>query len=112
MRGDDGRATLIAFLKEFKQIEVLLVCEPVGALIVETEQLDAGQFVDQLREAPIKGQCMDSPGTPTCSTTCQRITCACDQVQGRAHLDPERLHLVGPGHCAAVIVGQDDNRDV
>jgi hypothetical protein len=55
LRGDDGRATLIAFLEKLKQIEALLIRKPMGAPVVENEELDAGQFVDQLWEPPIKG---------------------------------------------------------
>ena len=61
---DDGRAPLVAFLEEFKQVEVLLICEAVGAPVVENEELDAGQLVDQLWEAPIEaghGHILEEP---------------------------------------------------
>ena len=52
--GDERGFSPVALLKDFQQIEALLIVEAVGAPIVEDQQLDTGEFVDQPWEAAIE----------------------------------------------------------
>ena len=65
--GDDCRASLVTFLKEFEQIKPLLISEAMGAPIIENEQLDPGELVDQSGETAIKtghGHVLKKPWHP------------------------------------------------
>ena len=52
--GNQGGFSAVALFEDFQEIEALLVIEGVGAPIVEDEQLDAGELVDEAREAAIE----------------------------------------------------------
>src|SRR5690606_40026142 len=64
---DLGRAPLIAFFEEFEQVEALLVGQAVGAPVIENEELNTGQFINQLWKAPIEaghGHVLEEPRHP------------------------------------------------
>jgi len=52
--GDERGFSPVALLKDFQQIEALLIA--VGAPIVDNQQLDTGEFVDQPWEAAIEAR--------------------------------------------------------
>jgi hypothetical protein len=52
--GDQRRFAPIAFFEDFQEIEALLIIEGVSAPVVEHQQLHAGEFVDEAREATVE----------------------------------------------------------
>jgi len=52
--GNQRRFAPVAFFEDFQQIEALLIIEGVSAPVVEHQQLHAGEFVDEAREAAVE----------------------------------------------------------
>ena len=52
--GNQCRFAPVAFFEDFQEIEALLIIEGVSAPVVEHQQLHAGEFVDEAREAAVE----------------------------------------------------------